>query len=63
MGSIEYRSAFEAANFPSRLTASRPNIVDETLVEAERFRVGDFCFLTDFLNHLGVHWRLHSKGR
>ena len=55
MGIVEYRPAFEAANLPGRLTASRPDMVDETLVDAERFRGGDFCFLTDFLNHLGVH--------
>lgn len=63
VGVVEYRPAFEAANLPGRLTASRPDIVDEPLVNAERFRVGDSCLLTDFLNRLGVHWRLHLKGR
>ena len=59
VGVVEYRPAFEAANLPGRLTASRPNIVDETLVNAERIRVGDSCLVTDFLNRLRVHWRLH----
>lgn len=63
VGVVEYRPAFEAANLPSRFTASRPKIVDEPLVDAERFRGREFYFWTDFLNHLSVHWRLHSKGR
>ena len=63
VGVVEYCPAFQAANLPGWRPLSRPDIVDETLVDAERFRGGDFCFLTDFFNHLGVHWRLHSKGR
>lgn len=63
VGIVEYRPAFKAANLPGRLAASRSDIVDEPLVGAEHFRVGDSCLLTDFLNRLGVHWRLHSKGR
>jgi hypothetical protein len=63
VGIVEYRPAFEAANLPGRRTASGADIVDEPLVGAERFRVGDSYIVTDFLNHLSVHWRLHSKGR
>lgn len=63
VGVVEYRPAFEAANLPGRLTASRPNIVDEPLVNAESCRVGDSCLVTDFSNRPGLHWRLHSKGR
>jgi hypothetical protein len=65
VGVVEYRPAFEASNLPVRLSASGTDIVDEPLVNAEYVRGGDCCFLTDFLNHLGVHWRLHftSPGR
>ena len=63
VGVVKDRPAFEAANFPGRLAAPCSNIVDESLVGAECFRVGDSCLLTDFLNCLGIHWRLHYKGR
>ena len=65
VGVVEYRPAFEAANLPGRRPASGVDIVDEPLVGAECFRVWDSCLLTNFLNRLGVHWRLHltSTGR
>lgn len=59
---VEDRPTFKASNLPGQLAASGTDIVDEPLVDAERFRGEDFCFLADFLNHLGVHWRLRSKG-
>jgi len=62
---VENCPAFEASNLPGRLAASGPDIIDEPLVDAEHFRGGDSCFLTNFLNDLRVHWRLHftSTGR
>ncbi len=61
VGIVEYRPAFEASHLSGRRAASRPDIVDEPLVGAERFRGGNFRVLTDLLNHVGVHWRLHIK--
>ena len=52
---VENCPAFEASNLPGRPAASSPNIIDETQVDAERFRGRDSCFLTDFLNDLGLH--------
>lgn len=59
---VEDRSAFEAANLPGRYPGSGPHFVDQTPVDAERFRGEEFCFLPNYLNHLGIHRRLLSRG-